>query len=82
MSNSMPAHEIGGAAKASQIDKPRVLLSVEAAAEQLSLSRTRVFALLKAGEIESVKVGRLRRIPAAALDRYVRRLIDLQHTAA
>jgi excisionase family DNA binding protein len=81
MNDRTPAHE-DGAAELRQIVKPRVLLSVEAAAEQLSLSRTRVFALLKAGEIESVKVGRLRRIPTAALERYVRRLTDLQQGAA
>ncbi len=46
---------------------PRVLLSVEDAAEQLSLSRTRLYALIKAGDIESVRVGRLRRVPADAL---------------
>jgi excisionase family DNA binding protein len=61
---------------------PRILLSVEAAAEQLSYSRTRVYALLKTGEIESVKVGRLRRIPADALAAYVNRLTTEQRYAA
>jgi len=61
---------------------PRVLLSVEAAAKQLSLSRTRLYALIKSGDIESVRVGRLRRIPADALPQFVARLVAEQSTNA
>lgn len=61
---------------------PRVLLSVEAAAEQLSLSRTRLYALIKSGDIESVRVGRLRRIPADALPQFVARLVAEQSVNA
>jgi len=59
----------------------RVLLSVEAAAQQLSIGRTSMFALIKAGEIETVRIGRLRRIPSDALNDYVRRLAAEQHAA-
>lgn len=62
-------------------DSPRLLLTVEAAAEWLSISRTRMYALLKAGEIESVKVGRLRRIPAEAITAYITRLAAAQRAA-
>lgn len=58
---------------------PRVLLSVEAAAEQLSISRTRVYALIKTGDLMSVRVGRLRRIPADALTQFTARLLADQH---
>lgn len=57
----------------------RVLLSVEAAAEMLSVSRTRVYALIKAGEIVSVRVGRLRRVPASALTEFTARLLADQN---
>jgi excisionase family DNA binding protein len=57
---------------------PRLVLSVEAAAELLSVSRTRIFALIKTGEMQSVRIGRLRRIPAAALAEYVRALARSQ----
>jgi excisionase family DNA binding protein len=60
---------------------PRVLLTVEAAADLLSISRTMMFALIKTGEIVSVRVGRLRRIPAGALDSYARRLVTEQSAA-
>ncbi|WP_432571179.1 excisionase family DNA-binding protein [Kineococcus sp. SYSU DK005] len=44
------------------------------AAKYLGISRTGLFELLKAGELPSVKIGRLRRIPASALDDYITRL--------
>ena len=52
----------------------KLLLTVEEAAEQLGIGRTLAYALVKDGEIESVRIGRLRRIPAAALGRYLDRL--------
>jgi len=57
------------------------LLSVEAAATQLSIGRTTMYALLKTGAIGSVKVGRLRRVPADALTAYTTRLIAEQNAA-
>lgn len=51
-----------------------LLLTVERAAERLDIGRTRVFELIAEGEIESVKIGRARRIPADALTAYVNRL--------
>ena len=50
------------------------LLKVDEAAKRLSLSRSLLYQLLMSGEIESVKVGRARRIPASALDAYVNQL--------
>lgn len=52
----------------------RVLLTVEQAAEQLSLGRTTIYDLLKTGQLDSVHVGRLRRIPATALNEFTDQL--------
>jgi excisionase family DNA binding protein len=52
------------------------MFSVEAAADLLSISRTRMFLLIKRGGIKSVRVGRLRRIPADALIAYVDQLVS------
>ncbi|OLT19366.1 transcriptional regulator [Pseudonocardia sp. CNS-139] len=60
----------------------RVLLTVEAAAERLSISRTRMYALIKDEEISSVKVGRLRRVPLDSLHEFTRRLISAQQTTS
>ena len=60
----------------------RVLLTVEAAAERLSISRTRMYELIKSGEVMSVRVGRLRRIPVDALEAFIARLLSAQQSAA
>lgn len=52
----------------------RLLLTVEESAERLGISRTYVYELLARGDVESVKIGRARRVPAEALDDYVDRL--------
>lgn len=54
--------------------EPQLLLTPERAAERLDIGRTTLYELLAAGEIASVKIGRARRIPAAALAEYVSRL--------
>jgi excisionase family DNA binding protein len=59
----------------------RVLLTVEEAAQRLHLGKTTTYALLRAGEIESVRIGRLRRIPVDAINSYAARLARGQATA-
>lgn len=44
-----------------------LLLRVDEAAQALALSRTKVYELMASGELESVKLGRSRRVPTAAL---------------
>ncbi|WP_369216472.1 excisionase family DNA-binding protein [Streptomyces flavofungini] len=55
-------------------DPSAVLLTVEEAARRLRIGRTTAFRLVLAGEIESVTVGRLRRVPADALPAFVAKL--------
>jgi excisionase family DNA binding protein len=59
----------------------RVLLTVEAAARQLSIGRTTMYALIKTGAITTVRIGHLRRVPADAIAAYVERLTDDQTAA-
>jgi len=49
----------------------RLVLTVEQAAECLGIGRTLMYSLITAGEVESVRIGRLRRVPADALDAFV-----------
>jgi excisionase family DNA binding protein len=51
-----------------------LLLRMEDAAARLGIARTSMFKLVRTGEVESVRVGRLRRVPVASLDEYVARL--------
>ncbi len=52
-------------------DSPKLLLRVEEAAQRLGIGRTLMYQLVTRGDVESVPVGRLRRIPAECLDEYV-----------
>jgi excisionase family DNA binding protein len=58
---------------------PRTMLTPEQAAEALGIGRTTMFALIKSGEIESVRVGRLRRVPLDSIEAYTNRLITEQN---
>jgi excisionase family DNA binding protein len=51
-----------------------LLLTPEEAAKVLRVGRTTVYALMKAGELHPVHIGRSCRISRAELERYVRRL--------
>lgn len=51
-----------------------LLLKVEEAALRLQVGRTTMYDLIRRGEVDSVPIGRLRRIPAECLDEYVERL--------
>jgi excisionase family DNA binding protein len=52
----------------------QLLFTPEHAADKLDVGRTTIYALMAAGELRSVKIGRCRRIPAAALSDYVNKL--------
>ena len=57
---------------------PRLLLTVEEAAEQLGIGRTLAWRLVSDGELESVRIGRLRRVPRSAIEDYAAQLIAQQ----
>ncbi len=48
-----------------------VLYSVEEAAEALRLSRSRIYELIRSGKLRTVKAGRRRLVPVAALAEFV-----------
>ena len=52
----------------------RLLLTPTEAAEALGIGRSKLYELMRAGLIESVLIGTARRVPADALEEYVRRL--------
>jgi excisionase family DNA binding protein len=60
----------------------RLLYSVEEAADLLGMGRTFMFHLLATGEIDSLKIGRRRKIPRDALARYIERLLSQQAAIA
>ena len=58
---------------------PRILLTVEQAAEMIGIGRTTMFALIKSGDVQSVRVGRLRRVPLDQVHTYTNRLMTEQN---
>lgn len=62
------------ASRAVEPPPSRDLYTAEEVAHRLHLGRTTVYKLIATRELGSVKVGRLRRIPAACLSAYVRTL--------
>ena len=66
------AHHITGDPMPNQPTAPiHLVLTVEEAADRLGVGRTLMYALIKSGDIESVTIGRLRRVPADALVTFV-----------
>ena len=61
-------------------DRPElVLLTIDECAMRLSIGRTLTRELIASGQLKSVKLGlRARRVPAAELDAFVRRLSEEQ----
>ena len=51
----------------------KLLLTVVEAAHRLGIGRTLMYELLSSGQIESVHVGRLHKVPAGALAKFVER---------
>lgn len=48
---------------------------VEEVARALRVGRTKVFDLIRAGELVSIKIGGSRRVPASSVQAYLSRLI-------
>ncbi len=49
----------------------KLLLTVREAADLIGISRDRVYTLIRTGEIESLKIGGLRRIARTSANEYV-----------
>ena len=69
----MQSHDSEDQRGAGQAPAPPVplLLTVEAAALRLGIGRTAMYALVKNGDVESIRIGHLRRIPVDALHAFI-----------
>ncbi|AVH97285.1 MULTISPECIES: helix-turn-helix domain-containing protein [unclassified Streptomyces] len=66
----------------SREDRTLVLLRVEEAARRLQIGRTLCYRYIRTGELESVPVGRLRRVPADAVIEFAAQLRRAHRPAA
>ena len=60
---------------------PRLLLTVPEAAEALAISRSKLYELIAAGLVRSVRIDGSRRVPVEALESYVGALLDREEAA-
>ncbi|MEU2955422.1 helix-turn-helix domain-containing protein [Streptomyces xanthochromogenes] len=54
-----------------EFDPTLLALTVEEAARRLCVGRTTMYALIREGAVETVPIGRLRRVPVKAISAYL-----------
>jgi excisionase family DNA binding protein len=54
-----------------------LVLTVDETAERLRVSRWSVYNLIRANQLRTVKIGRRRLVPAAALDEFLARSMEV-----
>ena len=59
----------------------KLLLNVDEAAHLLGCRRTYLYGMIQRGELPVVKLGRLTRVPAAAVEGYVRERLERSRLA-
>jgi excisionase family DNA binding protein len=59
-----------------------LVLTIEEAAERLGIGRTVMYGLVSSGAVESVRIGRLRRVPVDALGAFLDELRRIQRGPA
>ena len=69
-------------ARSSANNVPQLLLTVEEAADRLRICRSNMYKLISSGEVDSIQIGRLRRVTPSALEDYVQRLTSGNGKAA
>jgi excisionase family DNA binding protein len=59
------------------LEPEKYLLTAEEAARALNIGRTRIYGLIKNNDLQSVKVGRSRRVVASSINTFIeRRLVE------
>lgn len=58
----------------------QLLLTVPEAAKALAISRSKLYELIAAGPVRSVRIDGSRRVPIGALETYVAHLLDQEET--
>jgi excisionase family DNA binding protein len=53
-----------------------IVYTVAEAARRLKIGRTAMYELVMSGEVRSITIGRLRRVPAQCIDEYLTQLLD------
>lgn len=65
-----------GSSRKGELMESKLLLKVAETGERLNVSRATVYNLIRDNKLDSVKVGRSRRVPVEAVERYVASLSE------
>jgi excisionase family DNA binding protein len=57
---------------------PKLLYTIDEAAEAMGISRSLMYDLVLTGQVASLKIGRVRRIPVVALESFVKSQLIVQ----
>ena len=77
MGTNAPARRDGAAHSSPREEyahRDKLLLTAEEVAQALGIGRSKVYELMASGQLRSVAIGRLRRVPAARLAEFVANL--------
>lgn len=72
---SQPTSQMG-TALGEVLPDGRLLLTVAEAAAMLSINRSTLYRMLLEGQIRTIRIGRLRRVPVSALQEFVTRQVQ------
>ena len=72
----LSVEDAAAALTSTTMDRQPVLVTVDQVATMFSIGRTAAWELVSKGKIKSVKIGRTRRVPIAAIQDFIQRLID------
>lgn len=54
----------------------KILLTVPQAADRLGVGRSLLYEMIRRGEVQSIRIGRARRIPVSALECFVQERLE------
>lgn len=60
------------------MEDTKLLLTVPQAADRLGVGRSLLYEMIRRGEVQSIRLGRARRIPVSALERFVRERLEAE----
>ena len=62
------------------MDSEKLLLTIPEVAIRLGLGRSLVYQLVMRGEVDSITVGRARRVPAQAIEKFIEKKLAEEST--
>ncbi|WP_308296027.1 helix-turn-helix domain-containing protein [Streptomyces sp. ISL-96] len=82
MARALEPSAVQAGSSEDEFDPTLLALTVEEAARRISVGRTTMYALIRDGAVQTVPIGRLRRVPVQALSDYLTAQMQARPVAA